>query len=175
MDGRIRDWPQLFSAGRRLSSGCLAADPSLTIIEVQDQTGLLLAESCYEDSLSQFHLEKVIWIRGAGSLWQFEEPRSFADVVLYRHETDVFVAQDGQSKKLLPHPSCQPYVVAFLSEEEYRALKSEIEEPIGLPDLAQRKIQELPGFSCDECSVTAPEGYAVAELGSLQMEILDSE
>jgi hypothetical protein len=176
MDATTQHMPQLFKGGRHLGVGTLIADPSLTIIEVQDGTGLLLAESCYHDALGEFHLETVTWIRlSYGFILELVDARSFDDVVLHRHDTGLFVARDTRSQKVFPHPSRQSYCVVFLSEDEYRMLKSNIEEEAepGLPGLVQQKIQELPGFSCDELSVTAPEDYASAEIGSLENELLD--
>jgi hypothetical protein len=169
--------PQLFRAGCLRRPGAIVPDPSLTVIEVVDCYGLLLAESCHEDALGQFHLTAVTWVRLEHPVFSEPLTRGFDDVLLYREASGLFVAQDAASGKLLPHPSHQPYCVVFVSNEDYQTMLAALQEPSAsaLTELAGQSIRNLPGFSFDGVEFTAPADYAAADLGGLAAEILGEQ
>jgi hypothetical protein len=178
MDATSQNKPQLYRHGHPLLAGTMAADPSLTIIDVYQKVGLLLAESCYEDALGRFHLENVIWIRVQDMLILHPVHLStFEDVLLHRLEGGLFVAQDKQSAKVIPHPSTAPYFTIFVSQQELENLKSEMKnvESGEFPKLTKQKIEELPGFTCDGLVIMAPAGYATADTRKLGAEIIDDD
>ena len=168
------DKPRLYRFGRRCSPTAEIADPSLTLVEVSESTGLLLAESCHEDALGRFHLETVMWLRFMGPFFELAPMRSFEDVLLHRHPSGLFVAQDIRSDKLFPHPSTTAYYVSFLTAQEYEAMQQQVDDPFaeGFSALVQQKIETLPGFQIDGWEISAPTDYATAEADGLEAKML---
>ena len=164
--------PQLFRSGK-LVTGVSVADPAFTIVEVVDAMGFLLSESCYESEMeTELHLENVLWVRhekGASSEQGSPKEgkvtsRSLAEVCVYRHEMGLFVAQDATSLDYLPYPSVGPYQVLFLRRGQYVGMLANIKQKLvaKLLESVEQFVKELPDFSFDGKSLTAPGDYARA-------------
>lgn len=164
--------------GVKLTTAALA-DPSVTILEVGDNLGLLLADSCTESGSVDpvLHLENVNWIRRTkrgflGNLRKRkQEIRSFAKISIHRHESGVFVAQDEASKGHLPSPSEEPYAVVFISKELYDELHRGIEQESfdDLLESVKSATENVAGFSFVGKKLVGPAEYACAETEELKM------
>jgi hypothetical protein len=165
--------PQLYRCGGTQIDAAVA-DPSVCFIETGDSFGFLLSESAYDGTLDKgLHLEQVLWIRCAPtSGWistifrrRHMSTAPFQEVALYRHPTGIFVAQEIESKHYFPRPSDEPYVVIFISLEQYDQLRAEAEEQEmeRLVDSVQWILQGIPQFSFDGRKLDGPSGYAGAE------------
>jgi hypothetical protein len=168
--------PRFYRLGRPCLTATGIADPSLTIVEVDESTGILLAEACHEDALARFHLESVTWLRLMGPFFEAVPTQTFEDVLLHRHRSGLFVAQDTRSEKLLPHPSTTPYLVIFLTQEEYQSMERQFEDPSAEESagIVQAKAQALPGFQMDGWKISAPDDYASADVTQVEAEMLDT-
>ena len=164
--------PLLFKDGKRIRAVAVA-DPSITLVEVGDNWGYLLSESCYDSMMgSRLHFEQVNWVRRkVGKRRRTKDlfarrqkltVRSFSEVMLYRHALGYFVVQDTQSKGYFPWPSLAPYVVVFISEAQYEDLHKEIEEEAfeQLLELVKSVSEDLPEFTFDGDTLTGPPEYA---------------
>jgi hypothetical protein len=165
--------PLFFKIGKKLTVIALG-DPSLTLIEVHDALGFLLAESCY-DSMegSKLHLETVTWVRHPYQKGE-NKYRSFAEVVLYRHSSDRFVAQDLESKNYFPYPSSDSYAVIYLSKKQYDKFFEEIQKEAIEQMIKSLKpvIRKVPNFSFKGDILKAPRRYADAISGRFDRPIL---
>lgn len=166
--------PDLFKAGKTLAAVAVG-DPSVTIIEVHKALGFLLAESCY-DSMegNKLHLENVHWVR---QVYKTDKKifRSFSEVTLYCHSSDRFVAQDMASKDYLPWPSAEPYVVIFISKEQYDKLYQQIQKEAieQLLESVKSVTKAVPGFSFKGNTLTAPPRYARASTRQLDRHLIE--
>jgi hypothetical protein len=175
-DLRIRRPPeakaQLYELGK-LRTATLVADPSITIIEVGEAVGVLLAEGCYETQMNtRLHLEPVTWVRLEGG--RVLHSRVLDEVLLYQHASNLYVAQDRASGQYLFCPSEEPYVVFFIAQRQLRKLQRAIDRAVAkqVLDSMESVIQPAPGFSFEKGSLSAPARYARAEACKLDHEIV---
>lgn len=148
------------------------ADPSVTLIEIGDTFGLLLAESAHDSSIDDsLVLEKVLWARGdtIGGFFArlFRQRRgiagnSFEEVTLCRHESGLFVAREGNDGCYLPYPSESPYVVVFVEQEHFLHLQSEImaEDAERVLEFMDLVLENVPGFTVYGDAIVGPSTYA---------------
>ncbi|MBM4046045.1 MAG: hypothetical protein FJ279_13090 [Planctomycetes bacterium] len=151
-------------------------DPSVTIIEVGPALGFLLAASCRESETGgRLHLEQVTWARVKDG--KVLKSRAFDEVVVYRHESGLFVAQDRLSEQYLFCPSLAPYVVVFISLAQYAGIQQAITRALveQLLESVRAVIRRLPGFRFKGESLSGPPDYARAASRRLDHEVLQLE
>jgi hypothetical protein len=172
MDAITQTKPRLFKSGKPILTDLLLADPSITLIETGKSLGVLLAESCYDDTLGHFYLERVTWARWTSG--QSLAVRSFTKVALYRHSSGYFLAQDTGSQKIFPFPSAAIYWVIFLTQQQYHAFQPILEqqELRKFMELFRPRVQELPGFAFSGETITAPPDYANSFVPSLAKDMM---
>lgn len=174
--------PRMFRKGG-IKVDSAIADPSVTIIEAGNAFGLLLADSATDSPLhNKLILEDVLWVRCVpeGGIWnrmfnrRDMETRAFGEVALYRHDGRLFVAQDIESERYFPSPSIDPYVVVFITVEEYHALRQTAEQEAmeSLLKSMEWLVHGLPGFSFDGESLIGPNNYANASAQFLDHEVM---
>jgi hypothetical protein len=130
-----RSGPRLYRRGG-IEIDIGVADPSVTLVEVGDEMGLVLSESCDDNSVdARLVFENVLWARGfapTSLVRRLLGPppelayRELERVEIYRHDDGPFVVQDSATRLYLPYPSIEPYIVVFISDDEYRSLAHEI-------------------------------------------------
>ena len=138
-------------------------DPSITLVENGPALGLLLADSCHQDSYTErLFLDQVTWVRGDEAV---RTVRHFPEVCLRRNERDVWMAEDCATGRLFPRPSRLPYQVLFLSEAEHRNLAEwrQLGNALAIFTFARMRFGGLPGFHRHDDRLVSPAGYADAE------------
>ena len=167
--------PSLYKDGKKLTAVAVA-DPSVTIIEVHDAFGFLLAESCY-DSLegAKLHLENVNWVHQDHKTGN-KSFRSFAEIAIYHHDSDCFVAQDMESGNYLPSPSTEPYAVISISKQQYDELYEQIQKEAieQMLDSLKPVIRRVQGFSFRGNTLVAPRRYARAARENLGRRMIEA-
>ena len=166
--------PRLFRSGKPVPVDVLIADPSITVVEAGSTLGFLLAESCYDNPIGDLILDNVTWVRCLDQGTERLTGHSVKRVAVYRHGSGLFVAQDTTSKSYIPHPSLEPYCVAFITKEQYAELEQVIEERASrrLLGLVKSHIEGLPGFSFDGEALVAPPDYAGVTTIGLEYHII---
>jgi hypothetical protein len=159
--------PQLYRAGGYRIDQAIA-NPSVTLIETGDEFGFLLSESAFDTAIdSRLVLENVHWAKGVIFPGFFRNRgelarRDLDEVTLYRHDAGLYVAQDAGSHLYLPQPSVDPYVVVFISWEQYEELLQEIElaDRESLLDSMAVVLDGVSGFTVDGDALIGPSTYA---------------
>lgn len=177
--------PRLHRAGGGVDVDVAIGDPSVTIIEIGDEFGLLLSETSDRDDLDGgITLHDVLWTATrptAGFLARLAGTppavlrRPLDDVRLYRHDVGLFVAEDLDSGSYLPQPSAEPYVVVFVSTGQFEELRDRIlaEHLDALLDGLGLILDGIPGFTIDGDALIGPTTYAHGVDASLVPRIVD--
>lgn len=99
------------------------AGPTLTMIEVGDAIGFLLAETARETDSEYFILlENVYWVRyQKAPHGEFTKTR-FRSISLFRDQAGMHVAQDTASGQFFPQPSLRGYRPLPLDKKTYAEL-----------------------------------------------------
>jgi hypothetical protein len=172
MEKHTQTKPHMFQVGSSARTDLLIGDPSITIIEAGRSVGLLLAETCFENTLGDLFMEQATWIRRTP--WRSLTVRALGKVALYRHESGYYVAQDTETGKLLPCPSQAAYWVISLSEALYRHLLRSIERETfrQFAEALRPRVSQLPGFALHGERLSAPPHYADRVPAQLEQAIL---
>lgn len=166
--------PCLFKAGGK-AAAVIVGDPSVAIIEAHDALGFLLSESCYDSMAGiKIHLENVNWVRQVYQTGK-KSFRTFSEVVLFRHDSGHFVVQDMVSQNYFPYPSEDPYIVTFLSKDQYDGLHEQIqkEDVENLMKSLKSSTQEMSGLYFKENTLIAPATYAHATTVRLNRPVME--
>jgi hypothetical protein len=169
--------PRRLKVGEKLTEA-LAADPSITVVEVGSAVGFLLSESCFQDDQGALHMGTVTWVRfspkrGKRKLVPGRKKlavNTFGEVLLYRHRSGFYLAQDPESGTLIPNPSLAPYHITFVSKAVYVTLCEEIRQE-SLPLLIEAVkpfVEEMPGFRFQGERLIAPPQYAQGDTSEIR-------
>jgi hypothetical protein len=139
------------------------SEPSITLVEGGPAIGVLVAESCHEDSYSgRLFLDRVTWARGDEAVRAL---RDFGRVCLSRAEHGFWIAEEIGTGRLFPRPSRLPYRVVFIPQDNYEELMRHraVGDAEAILADARSRFAGLPGFRLRERSLVCPEGYAAEE------------
>lgn len=166
--------PCIFKASGK-STAVIVGDPSVVIIEAHDALGFLLSDSCYDSMVgTKIHFENVNWVR---QVYQTGKKafRTFSEVALFRYDSGPFVVQDMVSQNYLPCPSKDPYIVTFLSKDQYDELHEQIqkEDVENLMKSLKSSAREMSGLYFKENTLIAPATYAHATSVRLNRPVMD--
>ena len=138
-------------------------EPSITLIEGGPAIGVLVADSCHEDSHSgRLFLDRVTWARGDEAVRAL---RDFGCVCLSRAEHGFWIAEEVGTGRLFPRPSRLPYRVIFIPQSDYEELmgRRAVGDAEAIFAYARSRFAGLPGFRLHERRLVCPEGYAAGE------------
>jgi hypothetical protein len=138
-------------------------EPSITVIEGGPAIGVLVADSCHEDSHSgRLFLDRVTWARGDEAVRAL---RDFECVCLSRAEHGFWIAEEVGTGRLFPRPSRVPYRVVFIPQSDYEELmgRRAVGDAEAIFTYARSRFAGLPGFRLHERRLVCPEGYAAGE------------
>lgn len=163
--------PSLFRSGG-IPIETIAADPCVVLIEGGDHLGFLLADSCTEGVMEhQYLLEDVVWARCTAKQGFWERlvgshplrHRATDTATIYRHDSGLYVAEDPSTKRLFPHPNVEPYLIIFLSQDQYQDLRTqaEYERANDFMYLMKWELTRIPGFLDNGESLMLPYSYRV--------------
>ncbi len=147
-------------------------EPSITVIESGPALGVLVADSCHEDSYTgRLFLDRVTWVRGDEAVRAL---RDFRCVCLTRAEQGVWIAEEVATGRLFPRPSRVPYRVVFIGQGEYEELLRHrtAGDAKAIFAYARSRFAGLPGFRLDEQRLVCPPGYAAEEGASMAREFV---
>jgi hypothetical protein len=153
---------QLQEVAERPEIAIQLGDPSITLVENGPAIGLLIAESCRQDSFTgRLFLEQVTWARCDESV---RAMRDFLEACLCRTEHGLWIAEETTTGRLFPQPSHRPFPVAFVSESDYRVLQERrsVGDIQSLFQLATTCLRKLTGLRLYEGRRTAPRKSAAA-------------
>jgi hypothetical protein len=161
--------------GRAEGAGAVATalgEPSITVVEAGPALGVLVAESCHEDSYSRcLFLDRVTWARGDEAVRAL---RDFGCVCLSPSGHGFWIAEDVGTGRLFPQPSRLPYRVVFIPHSDYEELMGHraAGNAEAIFAYARSRFAGLPGFHVDERKLVCPEGYAAGEGGLTTREFV---
>ncbi len=169
--------PRMLKVGEKLTAA-LVADPSITIVEAGNAVGFLLSESCFQDEQGALHMGTVTWVRFSPKrgMRKLVPGRvklavdTFDEVLLYRHRSGFYLAQDPESGTLIPNPSLAPYYIVFISKVIYMTIDEEIRQE-SLPLLIEAVkpfVERVPGFRFQGERLLAPPQYARGDTSDIR-------
>lgn len=161
--------PYLFRSGGTPVDIAIA-DPCVVLIEGGDHLGFLLADSCIPGTMDhQFLLEDVVWARCTAKQGFWERlvgshplrHRTTDSATLYRHDSGLYVAEDPSTGLLFPNPHVEPYLIIFLSQDQYQDLRTqaEYERANDFMYLMKWELTRIPGFLDNGDSLVVPYSY----------------
>lgn len=163
--------PRLYRVGGTEIDTAIAG-PSITLIEIGDEFGFLLADSAESvEKGGGLRLTSATWAKSAfryavmssaTSIPRDLHVRPLASVRLYRHQLGPFVAEDEGSGLYLPQPSNDPYIVVFITTEQYAEIQSElaVESVRSILPSLRAVLEDVPGISVERQSILGPGSYA---------------
>lgn len=136
------------------------AEPCAILIEnTEEYFGLLLAESCLQDSWSgTLSLQSVVHFRAT----RRHALQQRHDEVRLAQDGGLYVLREIRSGNILPNRSRRPYTICFMPAGDHEELHWHLGRGKGsaLFRWAQLRYGALPGFAAVENALSAPDDYA---------------
>jgi hypothetical protein len=135
-------------------------EPSLTLIENGPALGVLISESCHQDSFRDaLYLDHVTWARGDESARTL---RDFPEVCLGRSDQNFWIAEDPATGRLFPQPNLRSFPMLFVSERDYRNLMQwrYAGDARSIFTFVRYRFSQLHGFHLHRERLVAPPSFA---------------